>query len=172
MTTSQRFGFVGRPARRRAGVQVVCRTARLVLALTVLSGCGQDSPQATVEGTLRKGGEPLDNCLVTFLPEAGDAGQASHSRGLTDRQGSYRLSFDNQQEGAAIGRHRVTVQDLSVSTGIRRRDHGAVDAEISENAPPPPIRHSRVPESYMSPADTPLRREVKPGHQTIDLDIK
>ncbi len=172
MKTSMRLEPVGRPAHRRAGIQRVFGMAWLVLALTMLAGCGRDPPPATVEGTLRLRGEPLDNCLVTFSSEPGQDAEGSRSTGLTDQQGSYRLRFDNQQEGAAVGWHRVTVQDLSVSTGVRRRDHGTVDAETAENAAPPPVRPSRVPEGYLSPASTPLRKEVKPGHQVIDLDIE
>jgi hypothetical protein len=167
-----RLGPICRLSRRRAGAQGGPGMARLALGLTMLLGCGRDAPPATVEGILRLRGKPLDNCLVTFLSELGQDAQGPHSTGLTDQQGFYRLRFDNQQEGAAIGWHRVTVQDLSVSTGVRRRDHGTVDAEIAENAAPPPVRRSRVPESYLSPRETPLRREVKPGHQIIDLDIE
>ncbi len=174
MNTSMRLGFVTRPALRRASVHRIWWLAGLAFAVTstMLSGCGQDLPPATVEGILQLGGEPLDNCLITFLPESGREGQEPHSRGLTDGQGAYRLRFENQQEGAAVGWHRVTVQDLSVSTGVPRRDHGTVDAEVTENAPPPPVRRSRVPETYMSPRLTPLRQEIEPGHQVIDLDIK
>jgi hypothetical protein len=137
----------------------------------VLLGCGRGSPPATVEGTLRLNDKPLDNCVVTFLPESGQEAEWGLSTGLTDEQGFYRLR-GNQEEGCVIGWHRVTVQDLSVSTGVRRLDHGTVDAEIPEDEPPPPVRRSRVPEGYASALKTPLRFEVKPGPQVIDLEIK
>lgn len=163
---------------RRLGVRGVFdradRAGRL-LALTILLavlGCGQDPPPATVEGTLRLAGKPLDNCLVTFLPEPGQETARTHSTGLTDERGIFRLRWDDQREGVAVGRHRVTVQDLSASNGVVRRDHGTVDAETTEDSPPPPVRRSRVPNTYRSPATTPLRKEIKPGHQVVDLDIK
>ncbi|MBN2580086.1 MAG: hypothetical protein JXB10_13940 [Pirellulales bacterium] len=146
--------------------------AWIVFALAAFSGCSQNPPSAMVEGTLRLNGSPLDNCLVTFLPEAGQDIQGPPATGLTDQRGVYRLRCGNHQEGAVVGRHRVTVQDLSVSTGVRRRDHGTVDADADDAAPPPPVRHSRVPEKYASSAKTPLHKEVKPGRQIIDLDIK
>jgi len=146
--------------------------ACLAAALIPLFGCGRDSPPATVEGTLRRNGKPLDNCLITFLPEPGPEPRGPHATGLTDRHGAYRLRFDNQQEGAAVGRHRVMVQDLSMSTGVLRRDNGSVDADVKEDSPPPPVRPSRVPQQYASPTDTLLRQEVKPGHQVIDLEIR
>jgi len=138
----------------------------------MLAGCGQHAAPATVEGTLRLNGQPLDNCLITFFPESAQDAKFPRSTGLTDRQGFYHLRFDNQQEGAAIGWHYVTVQDLSVSTGVHRRDHGTIDVATEETPPPPPVRRSRVTQRFMSPEDTPLRLEVKPGHQVIDLDIE
>lgn len=145
--------------------------ACLAAVLMAPSGCGRDDPPAAVEGTLRMNGRPLDNCLITFLPEPGGEATGPHSSALTDARGHYRLRLDDQRPGAAVGRHRVTVQDLSVSTGVRRQDHGAVDKDVEETPPLPP-RPSRVPASYASPADTPLRRETKPGPQVIDLDVR
>ena len=167
MRTSPRFGLTG-----SQGILGLFGTAWVAVALTMALGCGRSSPPATVKGTLRLKGKPLDNCLVTFLPESGQEVEVGHSTGLTDQQGLYRLHCDNQKEGAAIGWHHVTVQDMSVSTGIRRRDHGTVDAEMPEDLPPPPVRRSRVPERYTSSSQTPLRVEVKPGQQVIDLEIK
>jgi len=117
-------------------------------------------------------GEPLDNCLVTFLPEPGQEPAGLRATGLTDQRGHYRLRLDDQREGASVGWHRVIVQDLTVSTGVRRRDHGTVDEEMDETRPPPPARRSRVPAKYNSPEDTPLRRELKPGRQVVDLAIR
>ena len=143
------------------------------LVLTGVAGCGSEEPAATVDGTLTLGGRPLDNCLVTFLPEAKqDGAPGPHSTGLTDGQGCYRLRCADQREGAAVGPHRVTVQDLSVSTGVRRRDHGTIDMEQNDDKPSPPVRRSRISKEYVSPASTPFHFEVKPGHQTIDLEIR
>jgi len=172
MNVSPHLGPTGRYADRRARAGLLCRTACLALTLPLCLGCGRGSPPATVEGTLRLDGKPLDNCLITFLPEPGQEADRPHSAGLTDGHGFYRLRWDNQQEGAAIGRHRVTVRDLSLSPGVRRRDHGTVDLAMDETAPPPPARRSRVAQRYTSPRDTPLRKEVKPGHQVIDLEVE
>lgn len=151
--------------------RLVLGTACLAIALAPLLGCGRNAPPATVEGTLRLGGKPLDNCLVTFLPEPSQGAQGPRSSALTDKNGSFRLRRDDQEEGAAAGWHRVTVQDMSMSTGILRRDNGKVDEEMDKNTPPPPVRRSRLPQQYLSPNDTPLRKEVKAGHQVIELEI-
>jgi hypothetical protein len=142
-----------------------------MLTVLVVTGCGQEAPPATVEGTLRLDGRPLDNCLITFLPEPGQEEATPHSTAVTDQRGSYRLRLADQREGASVGWHRVTVQDLSVSTGVLRRDHGTVDQQVDETDPPP-VRRSRLPESYSSPAATPLKEEIQPGPQVIDLEIQ
>jgi hypothetical protein len=160
----------GQPVVRGTRLRLILKMVCLTIALASLSGCGRHSPPATVEGTLRLNGKPLDNCLITFLPEPGQGAKEPLSTAVTDRQGAYHLRFDNQQEGAAVGRHRVTVQDLSASSGVVRRDHGTADADVNENAPA--VRRSRIPQPYMSPNGTPLRKEVKADHQVIDLDIK
>lgn len=149
MITSLRLGLTGQSSCRMADVQRIGAIACLALALTTWLGCGRDSPPATVEGTLLVNGRPVDNCLVTFLPEPGQEGSGRHSTGLSDQRGYYRLRHDDQQEGVTVGRHRVILQDLSVSTGVRRRDHGTVDARLDETIPPPPARQSRVPATYL-----------------------
>jgi hypothetical protein len=123
-----------------------------------------------IQGTVRMRGQPLDRCLITFLPEPGSETPGPHSTAVTDRQGHYRLHLDDQRMGASVGWHRVLVQDLTVSTGVLRRDHGEVDRETDGTAPPP-ARRSRLPARYASPATTPLKFEVVAGTQTIDLEI-
>ena len=156
-------------------LQVACSrigVGWLALALVACLGCRQQAPPATVEGILRLGGKPLDACLVTFFPESGQAASWACSTGLTDSQGRFRLRGSEQQDGAAVGWHRVTIQDLLVSQGVQRRDHGTVDRDESEEKPPSCVRRSRVPQAYLSLSVTPLSQEVKPGHQVIDLDIR
>lgn len=144
----------------------------LIAVLAMLCGCGRHSLPATVEGTLRLRGKPLDNCLVVFLPESVNEAQSARFSGVTDEQGRYRLRSDDLRDGADAGSHRVIVEDLSVATGVHRRDHGEVDAEHPEVVPRLPTRRCRVPEMYSSTARTPLRRGVVPGHQVIDLELQ
>ncbi|MDZ7617663.1 MAG: type II secretion system protein [Patescibacteria group bacterium] len=43
-----------------------------VLVSLLLPSCGRDAPPAMVEGVPRMRGRPLDQCLITFLPEPGN----------------------------------------------------------------------------------------------------
>jgi len=145
--------------------------ACLLLACVAGPACREPPPPATVEGVLRVGGKPLDNCLVTFFADSAHDAAWACSTGLTDSQGRFRLRGAAQQDGAAVGAHRVTIQDLSVSQGTTRRDHGTVDQGVVEVKPATKSRRSRIPAAYLSLTNTPLTREVKAGHQVIELDI-
>ncbi|MGD9128763.1 MAG: hypothetical protein PVH19_15410 [Planctomycetia bacterium] len=143
-----------------------------ILLSACLTGCGLPDPPATVEGTLQLNGKPLDNCLVTFFPEPDATTEHfSYASGVTDKHGVYRLQTDTQQDGAAVGWHRVTVQDLSASSGIPRQDHGSAEIE-RQKAAATPARPSRTRRCYLSTQTTPLRKELKSGHQTLNLDLE
>lgn len=143
----------------------------LALPLLACASCARQEPPAIVEGTLRRNGLPLEDCLVTFFAESGTDPAWSQATGLTDPQGHFQLRNSRQQVGNAVGWHRVTIQDLAVARGRPRRDHGTVDQDQAEERPAASVRRSRVPEAYQSLERTPLSREIQPGRQVIDLDL-
>ena len=162
-----------RVAESRGGTRLISHRRWLVFGMLILmlSSCTPPGPEATVEGPLRLDGKPLDNCLITFLPGAAKGEKSPHSTGLTDGQGRFRLRHDTQQEGVVVGVHRVVIQDMSVATGVPRRDHGTVDAGMEDSPASRIVRRSRVPEPYTAVATTPLSLEVEPEHQVMDIDI-
>lgn len=164
---------VGADRERASSSRRIVHFALFATFAALIIGCGQTPLPATVEGTLRLDGKPLDNCLVVFYPEPKkDQPDRPRSVGITDAEGKFRLRCDDQRSGASTGWHRVTIRDLSASTGVRRRDHGTVDAADAPASPPPRARPSRVSPRYSSPTDTPLRKEINQGDQIIDLDIR
>jgi len=126
---------VGADLGRTAFVRL-CVHALLPALAAALIGCGRPPLPAAVEGTLRLNGRPLENCLVIFLPEPGQAAEGRRFVGLTDANGHYRLRCDDQQEGVGVGWHRIVLQDMSVSTGVVRQDHGTVAVEAAPPRPP------------------------------------
>jgi hypothetical protein len=56
---------------------------------------------------------------------------------------------------ASFGWHRVLIEDPALS-------------QVPQGQAPPP---QLIPPAYNSPASTPLLKEVKPGEQTIDLEV-
>jgi hypothetical protein len=76
--------------------------------LTVISlllvGCS-DSKVVPVSGTLTYKGQPVPNAIIHFVPEKGRP-----SRGETDAQGRFTLTYDPQTKGAQRAKHRVFVE--------------------------------------------------------------
>jgi hypothetical protein len=142
----------------RARISLYSSSVCLIIAV---GGCGGDpEPEfAKVEGIVRLNGKPRHGLRVNFLPdsEKGNDWNAI-GRGTTDQNGKYSLRFeykDKEGLGAPVGWNRVIIQDATRPPTPQGQ------------TPPPPL----FPPTYGNPATTPLLKEVKPGEQTIDLEI-
>jgi hypothetical protein len=151
-----------------------------ILVLAASGGGCQRGPVwnlAPVEGVVTKDGYPLCGIEVVFVPDADTVGP--RSRGITDEAGRYRLCTGNGDDGAAVGAHRVCLHDthhisLKSLGPLSKKVANAEGVQKSKkdfnekaaSAPP------RVPPSYGRPSETPLRVEVQPGPQVIDLEVK
>jgi hypothetical protein len=79
----------------------ICWLASLLL----LTGCGSDGPEvASVEGTVTMDGNPLPEASVLFLNQTGRPAAA-----WTDKNGKYRLAFDEHRSGAIPGASTVRI---------------------------------------------------------------
>jgi hypothetical protein len=135
-----------------------CRLIAMV-ALAFLAGCGWRAELGQVEGTVRvKGGQPLAGVVVTFVPEAEGAPRSLAQSGA---DGRYILKTEDGRHGAHVGKHRVTVEDLSILSAPRSPDGTVLKR--------PPQRFST---DYADPLRTPLQFDVKPEAQTIDLELR
>jgi len=102
-----------------------------------------------VRGTVTLDGKPLARAMVQFHPESGmEAGsRAGSSAATTNSEGKYRLVYVGDVYGAAIGKHRVTIQAPNLS------------------------RERRLPRKYTSVRRTVLLNEVEAGTNEINLDL-
>ena len=121
--------------------------AGLLLAgpLLAAGGCGgsSDRPElGQVEGTVTLDGNALAGATITFQPQQGKA-----SRGVTDAQGHYVLTYLRDIRGAAIGPHTVAITT-------------ATEASPQEKLP---ARYNRK---------TELKKEVAAGPNTIDFPLE
>jgi hypothetical protein len=142
----------------------------LLLLLPAAVGC-QKPRLAEVEGTLTWQGTPLANVQVEFIPDAENGTTGARSTGVTDANGHFVLRCDDQRPGAVIGQHCVVLQPAGGQEPGRDRDpRGRKPNQAAEGAAPveEPIT---IPAIYQSAGSTPLRKEVKRGPQTIDLEL-
>jgi hypothetical protein len=140
----------------------------LVCILSV--GCSGSGPDlGTVKGKVTLDGKALPNLLITFVPEGG--GRAS--TGTTDAEGNYALIFADQ-DGALIGKHRVTVKSLQPPAAVKEvsSDDPEYQKQIlgaqSDSTPAP---KEIIPAKY-SGNNSELVQEVKSGENIINLDLK
>jgi hypothetical protein len=79
--------------------------AGLVL-VAALAGCSESGPKIVkVTGTLKYKGQPVPNAYLTFRPEFGRQSWAQ-----TDEQGRFKVNYDRTQDGAVVGKHKVSAE--------------------------------------------------------------
>ncbi len=139
----------------------------IVLGCSVFPGCGKSAADVgEVEGTVLLDGKPLDGIQVTFLPDPGQNTVGPTAVGVTDNQGHYKLAaVTGNVAGVVVGFHKVTLRDLKNFQPPAGRG-GRGPTEGSGTAPP-----RRIPSVFEDPGTTTLTREVKPGNQSINLEI-
>lgn len=123
--------------------------------VVVLAGCGPGSPGATVTGSVRLDGQPAPAGLrIDFQPkQPGGSG----SSGVTDATGRYELWFNANLRGAVPGEHLVAIS-INYATG-----------PDGNPGVPEPLRNVRIPKT--AGEESTLTRTVKPGRNTIDIEI-
>ncbi|MBM4088948.1 MAG: carboxypeptidase regulatory-like domain-containing protein [Planctomycetes bacterium] len=84
--------------------------AAVVAAIGIVVGCdkGPTESVAKAGGTVTMNGEPVASARVTFHPVSGS--RISH--GTTDAMGKFTLSTFGVNDGALIGKHKVTVSKV------------------------------------------------------------
>jgi hypothetical protein len=148
---------LGRFMSRRSPLSL-CAVSLAVIA----TGCGgEPSPEfGRVSGVVKINGRPQPRLSVRFSPDAEKGnGLPATATGISDAQGKYSLKYEfrgEEGEGAPVGWHRVSVIDTAVG-------------HTPQGQQPKP---SAVPYQYSNPSTSPITKEVKPGEQTIDIDVK
>ena len=140
----------------RLAVNLRPRWSCLVIIITVFAvGCEKAPEFGQVTGTVTMNGKPLDRVRVLFMPDPVAENTGAHSECITGEDGKYDLVYSKDAEihGAIVGWHRVVVEDIA--------------AEESRDA----YRPIRVPDTYLTSSGTPLRFEIKPEPQTIDIQV-
>jgi hypothetical protein len=122
----------------------------------MIAGCARDDSLATVDGVVRRDGQPLTTGTVRFVPAAGRA-----ATGQIQSDGTFRLGTHEEGDGAAIGMHKVAI--IAYETAGNGRP--AYEAGAQPNKP-------LVPQRYMAVGTSGLTFEVKPGKNHAPFDLK
>lgn len=79
--------------------------AAAALVASLASGCGGSEKLVQVTGTVTRGGKPVPNLMVHFMPEKGP-----RSIGVTDENGQFKMRQTSGEEGVFAGTQKVWVE--------------------------------------------------------------
>lgn len=124
------------------------------LTICLSLGCsGGEGPRlGAVTGKITMNGDPVPGLNVTFIP----VGKGSPSYGGTDEKGVYRLMFNQQRNGAQLGKHNVVIENREPETDDSGNQilSGVVVA---------------IPQKYSQPGT--LSTEVRPGQNEVNFAL-
>ena len=121
----------------------------------VLSGCPSDNGFGLVEGVVTIDGQPADRATVRFYPTQGRG-----SFGQSDAEGRYELKYTANKDGAAVGKHKVTV-----SMAYNPEFSNATREQTA------PGREESLPKKYHDRQRTELSADVTSGSNEINFDL-
>jgi len=147
-----------------------------LLALAVVVGCGGGGHK--VEGEVTLDGKPVEEALVTFLPD----GTGEQAFGVTDSGGKFTLRTA-KQKGAPPGNYKVTVtktdkgqafqKEGKVAPGTGGSDYVKAMTGGKGVGTTPSGSKSLLPEKYATPKTTPLTATVPTsGSMKLELTSK
>lgn len=141
----------------------------LLLLLPCLAGCGRGYPPCgVVVGNITIDGKPVDQGQICFFPESGRP-----ATGAVQPDGSYRLTTFDPEDGAIIGRHRISldVKRISYQGKIPQSFEEEV-AQMKQGGSPKDYQlHWLVPEKYSRAETSGLTVDVKPGENRINFQV-
>jgi hypothetical protein len=136
----------------------------VLLCATV--GCGEKNPLMTpAGGTVLLDGKPLEGATVNFMGE----GAARAASGVTDASGKFSLTTFEPNDGAAPGKHIVTISKIPAVASAPPSGGNVSSREVVESAQSyakagemPEIKNE-IPDKYSQPLNSGLSAEVKEG---------
>lgn len=142
----------------------------LLLGCALLAGCANKPTLAEVKGRVTLNGKPLGNVRVDFHPDPDMGTSGGGSTGNTDGEGNFTLKFGDGRSGAIVGHHRVILSDLDTygNVFVGRGDYRTEDPKGPKETP----KQARFPQQYGDLAQTPVKFEVKPGMESVTIDVK
>jgi hypothetical protein len=160
----------------------VNRRRYAILALPVLlfmASCGTDDglgKRYPVSGTVTYNGQPLEKGEISFVSE-----DMKNNIGASGKitNGSYTLSTGGNNDGAQVGKYKVTITAKEDYLEKARADFQKESKKQSESTYIPPqyiakaeaAAKSLVPAGYGDPRTTTLKAEVKAESNKLDFKL-
>lgn len=148
------------------------RSRSLILTCALALGCSgappgpPDGPEALprvpVTGVVTRGGKPLGQAVVTFLPATGPPGVAE-----TDADGRYALSCLNRP-GIPPGEYKVAVSYLVSADGAPQ---GLGPRSSMVQSPGMLSAREQLPREFSDLGRTSLTSRVGPSGATLNIDV-
>ncbi|MFN5770217.1 MAG: hypothetical protein ACK5PD_11940 [Pirellulaceae bacterium] len=136
------------------------RFVALLGAFEVTAGCSRAPdrlPVVPVQGVVIFQDQPLANALVTFHPAEGSDPKATSGRATSSADGTFALSTHDANDGASVGKYRVTVECYQIR------------GEGSQWEPGPNI----LPPLYANPSTTPIEVSVTKEDSSVNrIEVK
>ena len=141
------------------------------LGFPLFAGCGSDRPETTpVGGIVTWDGRPVTEGRIMFYPENGRA-----ATGQIGSDGTYSLTTFKPNDGAMLGKHRVTIKAVSVVGGTPQPRSFQEELAQGRSGGQAPVTPGTVkwlvPKEYSQVDTTPLTAEVSPGKNTVDFNL-
>jgi hypothetical protein len=147
------------------------------MIVVTIPGCGgAKSPMGKVSGKVTYKGQPVTKGVINFLPEDKEERAAA---GTIGADGRYTLTTYKQGDGAALGRHQVSI----VSRDTANLPGGSAaptmtPQEIMKSSQSPENvgkktleEKGAIPARYSQPDTSGLSFVVKAGSNTYDVDL-
>lgn len=147
----------------RALLHIVC-----IAAAGIMLGCGSGggiSGTAPVSGKVTYKGQPVAGASIGFYSDAAEGRVAVATSGA---DGSYEL-MTLDSKGALPGKYSVTVKKTEIPPELTK-EVSMEEAAANANKPLP-LPKELLPSKYGTPANSPLKFEIKSGSNTIDLPL-
>ncbi|MGD9854027.1 MAG: hypothetical protein AB7U20_03665 [Planctomycetaceae bacterium] len=128
-----------------------------VLAALLVSGCSDGPELGSVQGQITLSGAAVPFTYVQFQPTDPPG---TYAAAYTDVEGKYELQFTKDRNGALVGRHEVTVRTSSI-------DEIQIEDKTTGKMVTPAL-----PQGYAPNFEVRFEREVKPGRNEINLELK
>lgn len=135
-----------------------------LLLLVLAIGCGDDGrpPLVPVSGVVTLDNEPIAGAAVMFMPLAG----GRPAQGVTDAAGKFRLTTFDDNDGALVGNHQVTITKVEV-TGMTATADG-----LSGVVDPSQIKETWIiPQKYAQPDSSGLSATVANGMDEVTFSL-